>query len=63
MTSSSPPAPVRSVKDIKDTTPLCGGLFFFDMSEAHGIWGGAGAAMMNLSAPIGGAETDALLTL
>jgi glutamate-1-semialdehyde 2,1-aminomutase len=51
-------APVRSVKDIKDTDPDLRGLFFFDMVE-RGIWV-ARRGMMNLSLPIGGAETDAL---
>ncbi len=51
-------APVRSVKDVKDTDPDLRGLFFFDMVE-RGIWV-ARRGMMNLSLPIGGAETDAL---
>jgi glutamate-1-semialdehyde 2,1-aminomutase len=51
-------APVRSVKDVKDTDPDLRGLFFFDMVE-RGIWV-ARRGMMNLSLPISGAETHAL---
>jgi len=51
-------APIRSVRDAKDADPDLRGLFFFDMVE-RGIWV-ARRGMINLSLPIGAAETDAL---
>jgi glutamate-1-semialdehyde 2,1-aminomutase len=51
-------APVRSVRDTKDADPDLRGLFFFDMLE-RGIYL-ARRGMINLSLPIGPAETDAL---
>jgi len=52
-------APIRSVRDAKDADPDLRGLFFFDMVE-RGIWV-ARRGMINLSLPIGEAETDALV--
>jgi glutamate-1-semialdehyde 2,1-aminomutase len=49
--------PVRSVRDIKDTNQDLRGLFFFDLLE-RGVYV-ARRGMMNLSLPIGDAETDA----
>jgi glutamate-1-semialdehyde 2,1-aminomutase len=50
---------IRSVNDIKHTNQDLRGLFFFDLLE-HGIYV-ARRGMMNLSLPVGDAETDAMI--
>lgn len=51
--------PVRSVNDIKQTNQDLRGLFFFDLLE-RGLYV-ARRGMINLSLPIGDAETDAMV--